>query len=257
MVKNAMVEALSPQVISAMKSKGVWQGQCPVPLERLSLLKIHYVDFDAVEHDDGQMVVFDVIAEPVARVFAELHRLKFPIAGIRPLHEFAGDDELSMEANNSSCFCFRQMLGTQTISVHAYGLAVDINPLQNPYLTFDQKDGIVTCHPKAGWQYLNRYNQVAGMVEEVADLFAEIGLFEWGGRWQAPVDYHHFQTPRGVAELLCMMNFEDGKRFLQSAIDHRNTLPLMPCGNKLKPIADLYSSNKEEFFAEWFKLVIA
>lgn len=255
MSKNATVTDVPEQMARAMKTTGVWQQSCPVPLSRLSLIKARYVDFDGNTHDDGEMVALDVVAEPIAELLGKLFEIGFPITKIKPLHIYSGDDEQSMEDNNTSCFCFRPMLGTDVSSLHSYGVALDINPVQNPYLTIDQEHGLITCHPKTGWQYLNRYNKKAGMVENIVPLFARYGLFEWGGRWTSPLDYHHFQMPRALAELLVALTPEDGKRLLAMAIQNQEKLLDMPSGKHIQDVLNLYHTNKSEFFEKWIGLL--
>ena len=95
-----------------------------------------------------------------------------------------------MAANNSSCFNFRKIDGSELLSMHSYGLAIDINPVQNPFI---QKDKI---SPLDGKSFLNRRDEVAGLVEPIIDIFYKYGFTVWGGRWTTPIDYHHFQVPR-------------------------------------------------------------
>ncbi len=157
-----------------------------------------------VEHYDfsgnitiGQLIIFDELALPLLKIFEELFAMKFPIYSMRLIDEFDGDDELSMAANNSSCFNFRNIPGSSIISMHSYGAAIDINPVQNPFIIDDG----VTIFPKQGSEFLNRDNQRKGMVEPIVHIFKKHG-FEWGGDWNSPIDYHHFQMPRNKIEQL-------------------------------------------------------
>ena len=123
-------------------------------------------------------------------IFGELYQIRFPIHQMETIENFQGDDEKSMKANNSSCFNFRKIAGTDKLSIHSYGLAIDINPKQNPYVT----NGII--YPEDGASYLNRETQRPGMVEPIVDIFKRNGFEIWGGEWKDPIDYHHFQVSK-------------------------------------------------------------
>jgi D-alanyl-D-alanine carboxypeptidase len=251
---KATFKALPKDIALEMRSTGVWQEASPVPLERLSFITIPYIDFEGNSHNDGELIALDVFAEHITEVFSELYKMGFPINKIRGTHHYGGDDELSMADNNTSCFCYRPIAGSALISVHAYGVAIDINPLQNPFVVFDEDEGTAKVHPQKGWEFINRHNKKAGMIEEIVPLLTEHGFFIWGGRWTTPIDYHHFQPQRGIAELLTMLNFDDGKRFIDSTIKYRERLPTlasMPYGDKLQPLIDLYKKNKSDFFDRW------
>jgi hypothetical protein len=98
---------------------------------------------------------------------------------------------VSMAANNTSAFNFRNVAGTRTLSQHAFGLAIDLNPLQNPMLVGSE------VHPLAGAAYVDRGRLRPGMITPaVVDLFALRG-WQWGGDWERPRDYHHFYKPGG------------------------------------------------------------
>ncbi len=236
---------LSADLRESMKTKKIWQSDCPVGIDRLSVVKIKYKNFEGDHQDDGELIVFDAVAPRVGKIFEQLFDLNFPIAQIKSLHHFDGDDDKSMAANNSSCFNFRPIAGSKTVSMHGYGLAIDVNPLQNPFVTFDETAGIANVHPPAGWQYLNRHNQKPGMVESIASVFAENGFVIWGGKWTTPIDYHHFQPPRMVADLLAVMNKEDGIRFFDfCAENHEQLLEKLSTQDALELIA-LYRSDLE------------
>jgi hypothetical protein len=246
---HSQVSVLSDELIAAMTKCSVWAPECPVSCDRLAVINVRYVDFEGDRHDDGEIVVFDVAADYIADAFEAMFRMRFPISKVRSVHLYNGDDELSMADNNTSCFCHRPIEGTSLASLHSYGLAVDVNPLQNPFVVFDENEGTAKVHPPKGWEYLNRHNRKAGMVEDLVELWAERGFFIWGGRWTTPIDYHHFQTPRGLAELLVMMNKADGARLFDLCINHRSQLKTMMSGERLLPLIDLYQVDPDEFFS--------
>ena len=194
MVVMFTIHSLKDSEKKSLVEKKIWQEACPIPLERLRRCQLRYVDFSGVVHDDGAMIVLDRVAEAVITVFQALLEQKFPIHSIAPIEQFDGDDEASMAANNSSSFNFREIMGTDTLSMHSYGLAIDINPLQNPYIT----DGKI--YPPQGEPYLSREILRPGMVEPIVPLLARHGFDVWGGHWTTPKDYHHFQIDRQKLE---------------------------------------------------------
>ena len=178
-----------------MIEKRVWTAECVVPMSKLKLLNLSHYNFNN-RVEVGQMVVLGSMADSVIAIFQELFTLKFPIHTIKLVDEFDGNDELSMNANNSSCFNFRKIANSDILSLHAYGLAIDINPVQNPFI---QNDKILPDHGK---NFIDRSNIKAGMVEPIVKVFYKHGFTEWGGNWQEPIDYHHFQVPRQQIEVL-------------------------------------------------------
>ncbi len=198
-----------------MRATQIWRPDCPVHIDRLARVPIEFIDFEGVVRRDGEIIVFDAVADRVSRIFQQLLEMRFPIHRARSLHHYKGDDDLSMADNNSSCFNFRPIAGSTTVSMHGYGLAIDINPLQNPFLRFNENEGTARISPPAGWQFVNRHNQKPGMVEPLVNLFADNGFNVWGGSWTTPIDYHHFQPPRMVANILADMTLEEGREFFE------------------------------------------
>ena len=125
------------------------------------------------------------IAKDLQEIFAELYKAKYRIESMRPASEYGGDDDKMMEANNTSCYNYRVMTGSKKkLSKHALGLAIDINPLYNPYV----KGNIIK--PEAGRKYAkNPQIKKGGLVYR---LFKQHG-FKWGGEWRSLKDYQHFE----------------------------------------------------------------
>ena len=200
----------------------VWSGDGPVGPERLSILTITYHDFNGETKTDGQMMVMDVIADTVLDIFKTLYEQTFPIQAIGLMDQFGGDDYAAMRANNTSCFNSRGvvegMARNKSWSVHAYGLAIDINPVQNPMMDYDGAQGNKTVfYPEtSALHYFNRQNPLPdeddrpGMVEPVVGIFKKHGFTNWGGDWDYMLDYHHFAVPRVIAEKLANSPFEQG-----------------------------------------------
>jgi hypothetical protein len=167
-----------------------WHPGCPVSPTQLRLVRIRYRGFDGAAHLGGVVVNVRVVGD-VRRVFARLYAQRFPIRRIRPISEYGGSDEASMAADNTSGFNCRYAVapGPRRWSSHAYGLAIDVNPVENPYLD----RGVV--RPRAGRRYLDRGSVRPGMAVAagpVVRAFAAVG-WSWGGRWSAP-DYQHFSA---------------------------------------------------------------
>jgi hypothetical protein len=184
----------------------VLSPSAPLGCERLRLLKFAYVGFDQQLHEDGEIVVMDAVAEHALRIFVELREKRFPIAKAKLMNAYGGNDNASMADNNTSAFNYRRITGGSLISLHGYGLAIDVNPVQNPYLK--GSGPIVRISPEAGAGYVNRLNnrpgkmRREGMAEDVIDIFANNGFLIWGGYWENPIDYQHFDVGRALADKL-------------------------------------------------------
>ena len=185
---------ISEEQIFVMQAKGVWNPECPVHYTRLKRLEVSHVDFEGKKRL-GELIVLDEVAESVLIIFSKLFEKGFPVERIAPLEEFGADDVKSMAANNSSAFNGRKIMNTNRWSSHAYGVAIDVNPAQNPYMLLDHESANIKVFPPQAIDYVNRGVQKPGMVEEIVSIFAEHGFTEWGGSWDQKPDYHHFQLP--------------------------------------------------------------
>ncbi|MGJ9411354.1 CapA family protein [Aeromicrobium sp. CF4.19] len=167
------------------------EGTCPVSWADLRRLEVDHVGFDGSAHE-GELVVHEDVAEEVAGIFESLYEARFPIQSMRLVDEFGGDDDRVMAANNSSAYNCRRVAGSSAWSAHAYGRAVDINPVQNPYVV----DG--TARPPAAQSYVDVDRSAGARAEAgvivaddvVADAFASVG-WEWGADFEEP-DFQHF-----------------------------------------------------------------
>jgi hypothetical protein len=209
------ISTLDEQIQEDMIQKKTYQVGCPVPPNRLTLVNFSYYDFNGVSHHDGEIVVMDAVAEHVMHIFKELYDKKFPIHQSRRMEHYNGNDALSLRDNNTSSFNCRKITGSSSLpSIHAYGLAIDINPLQNPSVMKTGrglKEAIVS--PKGGVKYLNRTEIRPGMVEPIVEIFKKNGFRVWGGQWSVPIDWQHFQTPRAISKLMAAMTSDDAKAF--------------------------------------------
>jgi hypothetical protein len=200
----------------ALHDSGVMHANAPVRCDQLRIVRFSYIGFDGRQHDDGEIMVMAAAAEHVQSIFDSLLKRRFAIAGARLMNRYHGDDQASMRDNNTSAFNDRAVTGDSAPSLHAYGLAIDLNPVQNPFLQFGD-DGKATFSPEAGSRYANRLQQRPGktarkgMAEDVVTLFAENGFVIWGGDWDAPIDYQHFQTSRALAKRLAALSAAEGR----------------------------------------------
>jgi len=223
------------------------QAACPIDQSRLTTVTFKYYDFSGNVHNDGQIVVLDIVGEHVTEIFAELYTLKFPIHKSQATEFYSGDDTKSMADNNSSSYNCREATGKPGIySIHSYGLAIDINPIQNPYVgIFNKENSTATVLPSEGLAYLNRANLRPGMVEPVVHIFRKHGFSVWGGDWDDRIDYQHFQTVRVVAELLAIMPKDEAMQFFMQYVQNPALLNKIPDDDK--ELLVLYTKSPEEF----------
>lgn len=167
-----------------------------VTTDQLTYVHVLYYDFEG-NPAEGELICNQTIAQDLVEIFCELYKTEYQIEKIRLIDEYGGDDNLSMADNNTSCFNYRVVEGTSSLSRHAYGLAIDINPLYNPYITYN-KDQTMNVFPAAGEIYADRSASFPYKIDEndlCFRLFKEHG-FTWGGDWNSCKDYQHFQkTP--------------------------------------------------------------
>jgi len=167
-----------------------WRPGCPVGLDDLRLLKVRHWGFDGRVHR-GRLVVHEDSARGMVRVMRRLFRLHFPIRRMQLVDAYGADDHRSMDADNTSAFNCRYVSGTTRWSEHAYGHAIDVNPIENPYA-----DGEGYVSPPAGAPFADRGQRAKGLIHRGGDVvaaFASIG-WEWGGNWSWPKDFQHFSA---------------------------------------------------------------
>ena len=159
-----------------------------VDINTLSYLKISYWGFDDKVHV-GEMIVNKKVADEVIDIFKELYDAKYKIEKIKLIDEYNADDEKSMEDNNSSAFCYRKIANSSNLSNHAKGLAIDINPLYNPYIVGN------SISPENAKKYADRSKSDSRYIKKgdvVYNAFIKRG-WTWGGSWSNKKDYQHFE----------------------------------------------------------------
>ncbi len=168
-----------------------WHRGCPVPISRLRLLRVRHWNFER-EVTRGYLMVNARYARPMLRVMRRLFELRYAIRRMRLVDAYGSDDHRSMRADDTSAFNCREVSGRPGVwSQHAYGQAIDVNPVENPYVT---SSGFVS--PPNGARYAKRRPHRMGMINpggKVVRAFARIG-WEWGGNWSGTKDFQHFSA---------------------------------------------------------------
>jgi hypothetical protein len=183
---RASIERISPELRERMTGKS-WHRGCPVRIRDLRLIRLTHWGFGG-QVRWGYLVVNRWQAPRMRKVMRKLFDARFPIRRMRLVDRYGANDRRSMNANNTSAFNCRFVAGTTRWSEHAYGRAIDVNPIQNPYVS----GGVAS--PAAGQEYVDRSQGRKGMIHaggRVVRAFASVG-WEWGGYWSSPRDYQHF-----------------------------------------------------------------
>ncbi len=186
-------EQIPDAIFARMKGKS-WPDSCPLQLSELRYLRLLHCNADG-KPQMGELVVNAKIADKVVDIFRQLYHNNYRIEKMYLIDEYNGDDDASMADNNTSGFNFRFVPGTKTISRHGYGLAIDINPLYNPYIPYRKGKQVVM--PPNGEPYAFGRDTAQFPYKITRDdlaykLFRKAG-FNWGGLWARSKDYQHFQ----------------------------------------------------------------
>jgi hypothetical protein len=203
--------------------------------DRLRLVRFAYVDFEQKIKSDGAIVVLDALSDQVLELFKELREANFPIEKAILMNAYDGDDDISMADNNTSAFNDRKIPGGQTVSLHAYGAAIDVNPAVNPYLIRTGTKSQIK--PPAGAKYLGRSLMAPGMAEPAVQIFSNHGFLIWGGAWGNPKDYQHFQVSRDIVQKLLAMPAEEAREYFNKyAETYRRCMTLVTDPQNLEAV---------------------
>jgi D-alanyl-D-alanine carboxypeptidase len=186
---SATVSPIGPSLRATMTGVS-WKPGCPVALRDLRVVSSRYWRFDG-RIRTGRLIVHGDVAADVVAVLRRLYVAHFPIRRMVPVDAYGASDFRSIEADNTSAFNCRYVEGTTRWSEHAYGRAIDLNPIENPYVTSRG----TTSH-RASERYLRRTPYRPGMAVEggvAVRAFAAVG-WAWGGRWSSAKDYQHFSA---------------------------------------------------------------
>ena len=200
-----------------MRSTKVLNPGAPVGCDRLRLVRFSYLGFDGAAHDDGELVVLDAVADHVLAIFVALRSRAFPIASARLMNHYRGSDDASMAANNTSALNVRRVEGSGAMSLHAYGVAIDLNPIQNPHVERGARG--IEISPPAGKNFVSRKVQHPGMAEAVVEVFAHHGFAQWGGYWPRGIDYQHFQVGRRLAGRLVTLPYPKARAAFEQHVE--------------------------------------
>jgi hypothetical protein len=183
---NQFVGTVEP-VPSPVARRSTWRSGCPVPLDDLRYLTVSFWGFDERFHT-GELIVHESAAEDMVEVFRTLHEIRFPIEEMRVASRRDLNRPRTGDNNETGSFECRAATGSTGWSMHAYGLAIDVNTFHNPYVKGD------LVLPELATAYLDRRNVRPGMIlpgDAVVEAFADMG-WEWGGEWNTLKDYMHF-----------------------------------------------------------------
>jgi hypothetical protein len=191
---NYQILEITPAVKKRMLKADSWRNTCPVSLYDLRYINVNHLDFNG-QTISGEIIVHKDIADEVVNIFADLYAIHYPIRQIRLVSDFKAKDWQSIEADNTSAFNCRPVTGNKKKwSKHAYGKAIDINPIENPYVS---RKGYISH--KASLKYKKRVHKVNSYADkaillkndEATKVFKKYG-WKWGGDWRTLKDYQHF-----------------------------------------------------------------
>ena len=186
------VQEIPDSIWTRMQGRS-YPHECGIGRSELRYLELSHYDFDGQEHI-GQMVCNRQIADDLLYIFRKLYEAKYPIARMRLIDDYDSSDQRSMADNNTSCFCYRRIAGSKTLSNHSRGMAVDVNPLYNPCL-YVRSGSVLPPEGKVYAHDRDRRKDIPGKID-ANDLCYRLFLsrgFRWGGSWRSLKDYQHFE----------------------------------------------------------------
>ncbi|BAF71395.1 M15 family metallopeptidase [Sulfurovum sp. NBC37-1] len=190
---RARISKITPQIKERMIKGNSWRQGCPVSLNDLRYLRMTYRDFSGKDRQ-GEMVVNRTVATEVTRIFRELYEADYPIRKMKLVSDYKGSDWQSIEADNTSAFNCRKATGSKNWSRHSYGKAIDLNSIENPYISHSGR----IAH-KESLQYRKRVHKKSTPADRAVllrndravKIFKKYG-WKWGGDWSGVKDYQHF-----------------------------------------------------------------
>lgn len=179
---------ISERLAARMKGKS-WHKGCPVPIKRLRVVRVSYHGWDG-ERQVGRLVVHKDAVGAIINALEAMYDAGFKIHRMYLVDRYDASDRKSMRADNTSAFNCRYMAGTNSWSQHAYGRAIDINPVENPYVSGDH------VSPRKGRPYADRSQHAKGMIHRrgAAVRGFKAQGWGWGGKWSSAKDYQHFSA---------------------------------------------------------------
>jgi hypothetical protein len=194
LIAGANPHPIPAKIQKQMKRAGSWKRGCPVPLRDLSYLRLPYIGFDGKKHS-GELIVHRTIAREVRQIFGELFKSGYPIHRMELVSNYGANDWKSIEADNTSAFNCRPITGGKKWSNHSYGKAIDINPIENPYI---RNNGRISH--KASYRYKTRKHRNLRKPDDKAMLIRgdkAVRIFtsrrwRWGAYFKEARDLQHF-----------------------------------------------------------------
>lgn len=183
-----------PDEVFSRMSGVSFPADCTISREDLRYLRLSYHDFNG-DTQLGELVCNKKVADDMVEIFRELYARGYQIDKMKLIDDYGGDDDLSCADDNTSCFNYRTVAGSTNLSKHAMGVAIDINPFYNPYVTYP--GGVERISPPGSEPYADRsadFPHKIGPGDDAYELFKSHG-FTWGGNWKTLKDYQHFQKP--------------------------------------------------------------
>jgi len=190
---QARISMITPEIKERMIKGNSYRERCPVGFEELRYLRIKYKNFSAQEQW-GELIVHREVAEEVVKIFEALYEIDYPVYQMRLVSDYQGNDWQSIEADNTSAFNCRRATGSRNYSKHAYGKAIDINPIENPYIS---RSGHISHKASLAYRKRVHKNDTAAdraillPNDKAVRIFKKYG-WQWGGDWSGVKDYQHF-----------------------------------------------------------------
>jgi hypothetical protein len=184
---------INPQIKARMIKGKTWKEGCPVPLTDLRYLRIKYMDFNGKDQM-GEMIVHKDVSVEVTHIFEALYEANYPIRKMELVSDYKGSDWQSIEADNTSAFNCRKATGSRNFSKHSYGKAIDINPIENPYIFRSGKSSHKASQPYLKRKRMNQSASQRAMLlphDKAVKVFKKYG-WKWGGDWSGVKDFQHF-----------------------------------------------------------------
>ena len=190
---SSSISKITPEVKKRMIKGNSWRKGCPVPLKDLRYLRVKHKNFRGKELM-GEIIVHKDVAHEVTEIFEALYEIDYPVKKMKLVSDYKGSDWQSIEADNTSAFNCRNATGSKKWSKHSYGKAIDINPIENPYIA---RSGRISH--KASLVYRKRVHKNSTYADKAVLLkndkatkvFEKYG-WKWGGDWSGVKDYQHF-----------------------------------------------------------------
>ena len=190
---SSSISPITSEIKKRMLKGNSWKKGCPVALKDLRYLRVKHINFSG-EEMMGEIIVHKEVSAEVTEIFEALYNVKYPIKKMRLVSDYKGSDWQSIESDNTSAFNCRLATGSKKWSKHSYGKAIDINPIENPYIS---RKGYISH--KVSETYRKRLHQKSGYADKAmllkndkaVQIFKKYG-WEWGGDWSGVKDYQHF-----------------------------------------------------------------